>query len=327
MLEIRPVSAGGASHRSASDCPAVQVRELSLSYRTGEGVHNLSFIAEFGQITALLGPNGAGKTTTVECCVGLRTPDSGAVTVMGANPLRGTASHRASVGVMLQDGGLPMGARAADLLRHIARMYRHPWPPAELSERLGLNAFGHKTVRRLSGGQRQQLALACSLLGRPRVLFVDEPTAGLDPAARQQVWDLLTEVRAAGTAIVLTTHLIDEAERLAEHVVILNHGQVIASGSPSELTTGSQDVGRFQAPAGLELRSLRTALPESVHIREVSSGHYLLEGRINPQVLTTLSSWCTAHEVMPRQLQIGTRSLEDVFLELTGNPLSRNRDG
>jgi ABC-2 type transport system ATP-binding protein len=176
-------------------------------------------------------------------------------------------------------------------------------------------------VRRLSGGQRQRVALACALVGRPQVLFLDEPTAGLDPQSRQAVWELVAQVRDAGAAIVLTTHLLDEAERLADHVVVLDGGRVVTAGRPEELTRGSADAARFRARPAMDLATLRQALPAAVGAREPIPGEYLIEGDIGPQVLATLTAWCASQGVMPEGLTVGRRSLEDVFLDLTGRAL------
>ena len=301
---------------------AVVVRALVRSYGARRAVDGLDLTASSGQVTAVLGPNGAGKTTTVECCEGLRRPDSGSVLVLGADPYRAGPEHRARVGVMLQDGGLPTGARAADLVHHVARLHAQPLSPASLCERLGIDAFAGTTVRRLSGGQQQRVALACALVGRPEVLFLDEPSAGLDPQARQSVWAVVEQARDEGTAVVLTTHLMDEAERLADQVVVMDAGRVVAHGTPAELTRGAAaDTARFTARPALDLDGLRRALDPSVHVSEPRPGDYLLEGDIGPQVLATLTAWCAAHGVMPDGLSVGRRSLEDVFLELTGREL------
>jgi ABC-2 type transport system ATP-binding protein len=300
---------------------AVVVQGLVRSYRRRVVVAGLDLTADRGAVTAVLGPNGAGKTTTIECCEGLRRPDAGTVRVLGMDPARAGADHRARVGVMLQDGGLPMGARAGDLVRHVARLHARPWDPDELGQRLGIDGFARTTVRRLSGGQRQRVALACALVGRPQVLFLDEPTAGLDPQSRQAVWELVAQVRDAGAAIVLTTHLLDEAERLADHVVVLDGGRVVTAGRPEELTRGSADAARFRARPAMDLATLRQALPAAVGAREPIPGEYLIEGDIGPQVLATLTAWCASQGVMPEGLTVGRRSLEDVFLDLTGRAL------
>jgi ABC-2 type transport system ATP-binding protein len=242
---------------------AVEVSGLTVRYgrRHGRGeerrpvVDGLSWQAGSGQVTALLGPNGAGKTTTVECCEGLRRPDDGTVRVLGQDPRSARAAQRARVGVMLQDGGLPTGARAGEVLRHVAAQHARPHDPATLLATLGLTAHGRTVVRRLSGGQRQRLALAVALVGRPEVIFLDEPTAGLDPQARHVVWDLVRNARDAGMCVVLTTHHLDEAERLADHVVVVDAGRLVAQGSVAQLTGGDRSLEEvFLDLTGRELR-------------------------------------------------------------------------
>ena len=222
--------------------PCLQVRGLVKAYGATRAVDGLDLTADRGRITAVLGPNGAGKTTTIEICEGLRGADAGSVSVLGLDPARDGAALRPRVGVMLQDGGLPTGARALPLLRQVARFYATPHDVTVLAERLGISSYGERSVRRLSGGQRQRLALALALVGRPELVFLDEPSAGLDPQARLAVWELVREARDAGTSIVLTTHAMDEAERLADHVAILSCGRLMASGTPAELTTSGRSL-------------------------------------------------------------------------------------
>jgi ABC-2 type transport system ATP-binding protein len=218
------------------------VRGLVKSYAGRRAVDGLDLTAAAGQITAVLGPNGAGKTTTVEICEGLRSADAGEVRVLGLDPATRLTELRPRVGVMLQDGGLPTGARALPLLRQVAKFYAHPHDVGALAERLGITSYAATSVRRLSGGQRQRLALALALVGRPELVFLDEPSAGLDPQARLAVWDLVREARDAGTSVVLTTHAMDEAERLADQVAILSHGQLVAAGTPAELTMSGRSL-------------------------------------------------------------------------------------
>jgi ABC-2 type transport system ATP-binding protein len=225
----------------ASDL-CLDVRGLVKSYAGSRAVDGLDLAAARGTITAILGPNGAGKTTTVEICEGLRTADAGTVRVLGLDPATDQTELRCRVGVMLQDGGLPTGARALALLRQVARFYATPHDVDQLAHRLGITAYGRTSVRRLSGGQRQRLSLALALVGRPELVFLDEPTAGLDPQARLAVWDLIRGARDAGTSVIMTTHAMDEAERLADQVAILAHGRLVASGTPPELTTSGRSL-------------------------------------------------------------------------------------
>ena len=212
------------------------MRDLTKRFGATTALDGMTWAARRGEVTAVLGPNGAGKTTTIECAEGLQRPDSGEVRVLGADPWQAGPHHRARVGVMLQDGGLPNGSTAVRLLRHLAAFHRSPADVDALMARLGIDAFRSTTVRRLSGGQKQRVALAAALVGRPDVAFLDEPTAGLDPHARLDVWDLLRQTRDSGCAVILTTHSFEEAQRLADHVVIACRGRVASQGSIAELT-------------------------------------------------------------------------------------------
>ena len=215
---------------------AVSVRDLAKRFGATTALAGMTWAAHHGQVTAVLGPNGAGKTTTVECAEGLQRPDSGAVRVLGTDPWQAGPDHRAAVGVMLQDGGLPNGSTPVRLLRHLAAFHQSPADVDTLVDRLGINAFSGTTVRRLSGGQKQRVGLAAALVGRPQVVFLDEPTAGLDPHGRLDAWDLIRETRDAGCAVIVTTHSFEEAQRLADHIVIVNSGRVATQGSIAELT-------------------------------------------------------------------------------------------
>ncbi|WP_106850651.1 ABC transporter ATP-binding protein [Blastococcus sp. Marseille-P5729] len=215
--------------------PAVVVEDLSKEYGPVRAVDRMSWSAPAGQITAVLGPNGAGKTTTMECLEGLIQPTSGRAEVLGSDPWTAGPEHRARVGVMLQDGGLPNAAKPVRLLHHLATFYADPIPVDRLVRELGIDRFASTPVRQLSGGQRQRVALACALVGNPEVLFLDEPAAGLDPHARLDVWDLIRDTRDRGVAVIVTTHSFEEAERLADRIVIINEGRVAAAGALHEL--------------------------------------------------------------------------------------------
>ncbi len=195
----------------------------------------MSFDAAAGQVTCVLGPNGAGKTSVMEMAEGLRRPDSGEIRVLGVDPWRASAQHRARVGVMLQDGGLPGSVRPLRLLGHLSRFYTLHDRDA-LVHTLGIDDFANTPVRRLSGGQRQRLALAAALVGRPEVAFLDEPSAGLDPHSRLDVWDLIRAARDRGCTLLVTTHSFEEAERLADRVVVVAAGRVVADGTVADVS-------------------------------------------------------------------------------------------
>ena len=296
---------------------ALEVLDLVKRYGDRTAVDGLTFTVRTGTVLALLGPNGAGKTTTVEVAEGFRKPDAGVVQVLGRDP--GDQALRARVGVMPQTAGGYPGLRAEELLRLFASYHRHPLDAADLLDRLGLVDVARTPFRRLSGGQRQRLSLALAVVGRPELVFLDEPTAGLDPQARRATWELVDALRRDGATVVLTTHLMDEAERLADHVVVVDHGRLVAEGSVAELTQGTGQI-RFTAPAGLDLDALLAALPAGSHATEPAPGSYLVEGLAGPQLLAGVTAWCATQNVMPADLQ-AQRSLEDVFLDLTGREL------
>jgi ABC-2 type transport system ATP-binding protein len=300
---------------------AVEVVDLVKVYGTLRAVDGLSLTVPRGTVLALLGPNGAGKTTAVEIFEGFRRPDSGTVRVLDLDPM--SPDLRPRVGVMLQDGvGGYTGASALELLRLFASYAAHPHDPTELLDLVGLASVRGTAVKRLSGGQQQRLSLALALVGRPELVFLDEPTSGMDPQARRGTWDIVRALRDDGVTVVLTTHFLDEAEQLADDVVVIDAGRVVAHGSPAELTrSGAEGQIRFRAVAGLRLQSLLTALPEGSLATENEPGRYLVTGDITPQLLATLTAWCAAQHVMAEDLAVERRTLEDVFLELTGREL------
>lgn len=317
MSTARPDHAAGA---------AVSIRGLVKRYGAVTAVDRLDLTVARGSITAVLGPNGAGKTTTVECAEGFRRPDAGSISVLGIDPQNRRSDLRARIGVMLQEsaGGYP-GARAEEMLAHVASLYTNPLPLDDVIERLSLGEAGRTTVRRLSGGLRQRLSLAMAVVGRPELVFLDEPTAGLDPAARRATWELIHDLRDDGVTVLLTTHLLDEAERLADHVTIIARGRAVASGSPDELTGAEHEV-RFTGRPRLDLDGLRSALPAPVSVDEPAPGQYVVSSAVDPQTLATVTAWCASNDVMPHQLSVGRRTLEDVFLTLTAEPGERGVD-
>ncbi len=298
--------------------PAVDVSGLTMTYAGRRAVDGATFTVAVAGVTAVLGPNGAGKTTTLETCEGFRPAQSGTVRVLGLDPRRDAAALHAQVGVMLQDGGIPSGSRGVEFIEHLSRLYADPLPIGPLAERLGLTSLPRTSYRRMSGGEQQRVKLACALVGRPRLVFLDEPTAGMDPHIRVVVWDLITQLRADGVTVVLSTHLMDEAESLADQVVILHRGRVVADGTPQALTTdGDGERLHFGGPAHLDLGGLLTALPADCTAAEPVPGSYRITGDIGPQVLATVTAWCAQHGVLIRDLRVDRRSLQDVFLELT----------
>ncbi|GAB2861888.1 ABC transporter ATP-binding protein [Nocardioides pacificus] len=308
---------------------AVVIDRLEMRYGAKVAVDGLSLTVPRGSITAVLGPNGAGKTTTLETCEGFRAPQGGSVRVLGLDPVRQRKELLPRIGVMLQSGGAWSGARADEMLRHVAALHAHPLPVEMLVERLGLDECGRTPYRRLSGGQQQRLSLAMAVVGRPELLFVDEPTAGMDPAARRTTWELLREMQSDGVTIVLTTHYMDEAERLADLVHVIDHGRAVVSGSPFELTRtrGSATIRLVLTepfPAGAP-ESLASALGPHTEVTAVNEHSLLITGPADASTLATVSAWCERHDVVPESLTLGQRTLEDVFLQLTGRELGTEK--
>ncbi len=308
-----------------SSSAAVEVSGLVMRYAEKTAVDHLDLRVERGTITAVLGPNGAGKTTTLETCEGYRVPQQGIVRVLGLDPQRERRALLPRIGVMLQDGGAWSGVRAMEMLRHVSRLHAHPLDVDALAERLGLEDCGRTPYRRLSGGQQQRLKLALALVGRPELVFVDEPTAGMDPAARRTTWELLRQLRTDGVTVVLTTHHMDEAERLADRIHIIDRGRVIAGGTPLELTRGGTSTIRLVVtkpfPAGAP-DSLQASLGGHLEVTTISEVSLLITGPADSTTLAVVSAWCEQQGVLPESLNLGQRTLEDVFLELTGRGLS-----
>ncbi|AQA05644.1 spermidine/putrescine ABC transporter ATP-binding protein [Mycobacterium sp. MS1601] len=302
----------------------VPLRLHGVTKRYGEvtAVSGLDLEVQPAEVLALLGPNGAGKTTTVEMCEGFLRPDGGTIEVLGLDPFVDNARLRARIGVMLQGGGGYPAARAGEMLNLVAAYAANPLDPQWLLHTLGLTDVARTTYRRLSGGQQQRLALACALVGRPELVFLDEPTAGMDAHARLVVWELIDGLRRDGVTVVLTTHQLKEAEELADRLIIIDHGVAVAEGTPAELMrSGAEDQLRFTAPRKLDLSLLVSALPENYRAVEIAPGEYRVEGHIDPQVLATVTAWCARLDVLATDMRVEQRSLEDVFLELTGREL------
>lgn len=300
----------------------MRLRGVSKRYGSTLAVNDLDLEVQRAEVLALLGPNGAGKTTTVEMCEGFISPDAGTVEVLGLDPVADNARVRERIGVMLQGGGGYPAARAGEMLNLVAAYAARPLDPAWLLDTLGLTDSARTTYRRLSGGQQQRLALACAIVGRPELVFLDEPTAGMDAHARLVVWELIDGLRRDGVTVVLTTHQLKEAEELADRIVIIDNGSAVVSGTPAELMhSGAEDQLRFTAPRRLDLALLIAALPEDYRVSERAPGEYLVEGKVDPQVLATVTAWCARLNILTTDLRVEQRSLEDVFLDVTGREL------
>jgi len=300
---------------------AIEVAALEKRYGDNHAVNGISLSIATGEVFGLLGPNGAGKTSTVEILEGYRRADAGTVSVLGLDPWKDGAALRPQIGVMLQEGGLYPGVKPLEALRLFAAYYDDPDDPERLLTLVGLDDAKRTYVRRMSGGQQQRLSLALALIGKPSLVFLDEPTAGMDPHARATTWTMIRELRDRGVTVLLTTHAMDEAEHLCDRVAIIDHGRVVACDTPTALTThAAADETSFTAAPGLAVDDLGAALhlaPGAVH--EVRPGDYLIDTAATPALVAELAAWLRDQGVLLSELRAGTRSLEDVFLRLTGD--------
>ena len=299
---------------SVSAVHAVEVDRLLVRYGDLVAVDQVSFDADGGEVVAILGPNGAGKTTTVETLEGFRRADEGTVRVLGLDPWADHAQLTARVGVLLQRGGIYPVITSARAVRLFASFYDTPWDPDELIDLVGLRSVARTPYKRLSGGEQQRLALALALVGRPSVLFLDEPTAGVDPAGRIVVRDIIAGLRSDGVCVILTSHELDEVQRLADRVVIVDHGKVVAAGRQGEIQGGSQEL-RFAAEPGLAVGEL--ALRLGAEVTESPPGEYLVSAPPAPALVAALAAWLAERDLPLGDLRAGRQKLEDVFLRLT----------
>jgi ABC-2 type transport system ATP-binding protein len=277
-----------------------------------------------GEVFGLLGPNGAGKTTTVEILEGYRTRDSGSVRVLDLDPAHDGAALRSRIGVMLQEGGLYPGLRPLELLRLFAAYYDEHEDPEALLRRVGLDDMRRTTVRRLSGGQAQRLSLACALIGRPSLVFLDEPTAGMDPHARATTWELVRELQARGTTVLLTTHLMPEAEALCDRIAIIVSGRLAALGTPRELTSAPRtEMVTFTTGRDIDTLALARVLGvDGDRVQSTRPREYTVLASGSPVLVARLTGFLAEHDVTLGALQANERSLEDVFLALTADVAS-----
>lgn len=337
---------------------AIELERLTKRYDGRVVVDELDLTIAQGELFALLGPNGAGKTTTVEIVEGYRKPDGGSVRVFGHDPRRDARRVRPSLGLMLQSGGLYSQLRPIEALELFAAFYPDPLEPVHLLAQVGLERVARTRYRDLSGGERQRLSLALAIVGRPRLAILDEPTGAMDAQARRETWGVLRELRESGTTILLTTHLLDEAETLADRVAIIDHGRLVALGTPADLRRGLGVASRARRPStggetagplphagatsaaaavpngpAMDMREVRLELsapleseqltrlgrlPSAQAVRADRSGVYLLQTASAGDLLVELSTWLLANGVEPLAIHVGQGSLEDVFLRLIG---------
>jgi ABC-2 type transport system ATP-binding protein len=309
--------------------PAIRAIGLHKSYGGREVLGGVSFEVRPGELFALLGPNGAGKTTTVEIVEGYRLPDGGSVEVLGLDPVRDGRRLRPRIGLMLQEGGVDPRTTPREALRLYARFYRGAEDPDRLLELVDLGRAATTRYRRLSGGEKQRLGLALALIGRPEVLVLDEPTAGMDPAAKQATRERIAALRAAGTTILLTTHELGDVELLADQVAVLDRGRIVAFGTPAELTGAGAPRVRFRLSSPLDaadLVALPTALgagsgPDAKVVAAGAGSLYELTGLVEapaPALVAALAAWCADRGLLITELRLGSASLEERYLELVG---------
>jgi ABC-2 type transport system ATP-binding protein len=297
----------------------VEVHDLVVDRGGVRAVDCISFTVGRGTITALLGPNGAGKTSTVEHLEGYLPRTSGKVAVLGEDPTRVRGELAARVGLMLQSGGIPTAVRPSELLTQYASFFAGAEEPTGLLERVGLSQRARTPYRRLSGGEQQRLSLALALVGRPELLFLDEPTAGVDLQGRDLIRSLVRSQRDEGRTVVLTTHDLVEAEQLADQVLIIDRGRLVAAGSPAELVAAAsgEDL-RFGAPAGLDTDGLGAAI--TALVQEVSPGQYVVGAAPTPELIARVTTWLAQNSAPLSELRAGRQNLEDVFRRLTTEP-------
>ena len=303
----------------SQEAAAVEVRGLVVRYGSLTAVDGVDITAQKGEVVALLGRNGAGKTSTVETLEGYRRRSRGTVTVLGLDP--GDRSGRRAlaprIGVMLQRGGVYPAMGPAEALRLFSAYYDSPEDPHALLDRLGLGSVARTPWRRLSGGEQQRLSMALALVGRPEVAFLDEPTAGVDPQGRMAIRAEISRLRDRGVSVLLTTHELEEAERVAQRIVIIDHGRVVASGTLGELTGGASAV-RFTAAPGIDVVELGGVL--QTEVREESAGRYIVDGPATPETVASLAGWLAERNLPLTDLRAGSERLEEVFLRVTAEP-------
>src|SRR5579871_6162086 len=300
---------------------AVEVRDLVKRYGDRAVVDGLSFSVAPGEVFALLGPNGAGKTTTVEILEGYRQPDAGSARVLGLDPTRQGAQLKPKIGLMLQQGGLFPQITPKEALRLFAAFYPNAEDPEALLDQLQLREVASTRFRQLSGGQKQRLSLGLALVGKPELVFLDEPTAAMDPQARRSTWNIIRSLSQRGTTVLLTTHFMDEAEQLANRVAIVDRGQLIALDSPAGLRQASANEIRFvsEPQVSEEAAALALGLPRTAVDHE-NDGTLVMHVEPTPARIAALTAWLAGQNALLTELRAGSRSLEQAFLTLTAAP-------
>jgi ABC-2 type transport system ATP-binding protein len=303
------------------DEPIIQVEDLYKSYGAVEAVRGVSFAVQEGEVFGLLGPNGAGKTSCVEILEGLRTADRGKVRVCGLDPETSGERFKEKIGAVLQSTSLPDKLRVKEAIELFAQFYRKRANTDDLLRRFQLDDKRTAFYSHLSGGQKQRLALAMALVNDPEVVFLDEPTAGLDPQVRREIYDIIEELKRGKKTVLLTTHYIEEAERLCDRVAIVDHGRVIAQGTPRELKQRSAGTTRIEVRLARPLSDGMLGRLEGVADCREFEGTFVLHSVRPPQTIVALVKQLEAENNELQSLEMFSPSLEDVFIELTGRRL------
>jgi ABC-2 type transport system ATP-binding protein len=294
---------------------AVEVERLTVRYGDVLAVDDVSFGAAAGEVTTVLGPNGAGKTSTIEVCEGYRRATSGTVRVLGLDPATQQRQLSQRMGVMLQEGGVYPGSGVLETVRHYAALHGRGADAVALVEAVGLASRSKATWRRLSGGERQRLSLALALAAKPDVAFLDEPTSGVDVNGRDVVRGLIRDLADGGCAVVLATHELDEAERLADRIVIIDAGALVADGTLAELRKGFDEI-RFRSDPALDLKAL--AIATGIVAASVGVDEYVIDAPPHPRLMAQLGGWLAEAGHPLHDLRAGGQRLENVFRRLTG---------
>jgi ABC-2 type transport system ATP-binding protein len=308
-----------SSALNTSTSVGLSVSQLVIKYGNVTAVDHVSFTAQPGRVTVILGPNGAGKTSTIEACEGFLSPTAGSVQVLGLNPFLQRKQLNRLMGIMLQDGGIYPSARVGELVQQYCALYGNGVDANALVARVGLQDVASTTYRRLSGGEKQRLSLALALAALPKIIFLDEPTSGIDVNGRDLVRSIIRELRDSGCCVIVATHELDEAERIADDVLVFHRGNVVASGTLHELRSGREEI-RFRSHSLIDVHSLSTTLGYAVE--QTRQSEFTVAGTSDSRVIVQLTDWAKANNVDIGDIGAGSQRLDDVFRRLTAEPAS-----
>ena len=308
-----------SSALNTSTSVGLSVSQLVIKYGNVTAVDHVSFTAQPGRVTVILGPNGAGKTSTIEACEGFLAPTAGSVQVLGLNPFLQRKQLNRLMGIMLQDGGIYPSARVGELVQQYCALYGNGVDANALIARVGLQDVATTTYRRLSGGEKQRLSLALALAALPKIIFLDEPTSGIDVNGRDLVRSIIRELRDSGCCVIVATHELDEAERIADDVLVFHRGNVVASGTLHELRSGREEI-RFRSHSLIDVHSLSTTLGYAVE--QTRQSEFTVAGTSDSRVIVQLTDWAKANNVDIGDIGAGSQRLDDVFRRLTAEPTS-----